>query len=101
MPRLAVCITLGNMAVEGTSRVTSQNQVSIPAAARKRFGIGPGSELVWEELDGQLVVRKKKYTIEDVQAALGPPPGGPKTLKELREAKMTYLAKKAARALRR
>jgi hypothetical protein len=56
------------------------------------------AELFWEEYQGMLVVRKKKYTIEDVQAALGPPPKGPKTLKQLREAKLRYLAKKAARA---
>ena len=89
------------MAIEATSRVTAQNQISVPAQIRRRFGIGPGCELIWEEHQGMLVVRKKKYTIEDVQAALGPPPKGPTTLKQLREAKMGYLAKKAARALGR
>jgi AbrB family looped-hinge helix DNA binding protein len=34
-----------------TSKVTSQNQISIPAEVRRRFGIVPGTELVWEERD--------------------------------------------------
>jgi AbrB family looped-hinge helix DNA binding protein len=29
-----------------TSRVTSQNQIAIPAAVRKRFGIKPGTEVI-------------------------------------------------------
>lgn len=89
------------MGIEASSRVTKQNQISVPAEIRRRFDIGPGAELIWEERDGMLVVRKKKYTIEDVQAALGPPPKGPKTLGELRQAKLDHVAKKAARALGR
>ncbi|MEZ4299032.1 MAG: AbrB/MazE/SpoVT family DNA-binding domain-containing protein [Polyangiaceae bacterium] len=89
------------MGIEATSRVTKQNQISVPAEIRRHFGIGPGAELIWEEREGMLVVRKKTYTIEDVQAALGPPPNDPKTLKALRDAKMEHLKKKAARGLGR
>lgn len=51
-----------------TSRVTSQNQISIPATVRHRFGIAPGTELVWEERDGELLVRAKRWTLDDVRA---------------------------------
>ena len=54
-----------------TSRVTAQNQISIPATVRRRFGIKPGSVLEWSEQDGDLVVRLKAKSLADVRAALG------------------------------
>ena len=51
-----------------TSTVTSQNQISIPADVRRRFGIVPGTELVWEEKDGALVVHPKRYALDDLRA---------------------------------
>jgi AbrB family looped-hinge helix DNA binding protein len=84
-----------------TSRVTNQNQISIPAQVRRRFGIQPGTELVWEEKDGELYVRPKRSTLEDVQALLGAPPAGPRTLKELREGKIAAATRKAGRGRRR
>jgi AbrB family looped-hinge helix DNA binding protein len=50
-----------------TSTVTSQNQISIPAEVRRRFGIVPGTELVWEEKDGALLVHPKRYSLEDLR----------------------------------
>jgi AbrB family looped-hinge helix DNA binding protein len=84
-----------------TSRVTSQNQVSIPAGVRRRFGIKPGSEIVWEEKDGELFVRHKRASLEDVQAILAEPPSGPHTLGELREGKISAATRKATRGRRR
>ncbi len=55
-----------------TSRVTVQNQISIPAQVRRRFRIAPGTELVWEDRDGELVIRPKKYSLEDLQAFCRP-----------------------------
>lgn len=51
-----------------SSRVTSQNQISIPAEVRKRWGIVPGTELIWEERDGELVVRPKRHSLDDLRA---------------------------------
>jgi AbrB family looped-hinge helix DNA binding protein len=51
-----------------TSKVTAQNQISIPAEVRRRFGIMPGTELVWEEKGGELVVHPKRLTLDDVRA---------------------------------
>jgi AbrB family looped-hinge helix DNA binding protein len=50
------------------SRVTAQNQISIPAAVRRRLHIVPGTELVWEEHDGAFIVRPKRFTLDDVRA---------------------------------
>jgi len=84
-----------------TSRVTSQNQISIPSEVRKRFDIHPGTELVWEEQDGELRVRPKRYTVEDVQALLSDPPGGTRSLAELRQGKIAAATRKSARGGRR
>ncbi len=56
------------MKLAASSRVTSQNQISIPAEVRSRFGIVPGTELVWEEEDGRLVVHPKRFTVADLRA---------------------------------
>jgi AbrB family looped-hinge helix DNA binding protein len=49
--------------ISATSRVTRQNQISIPAEVRRRFDIQPGTEIVWEEKDGELRVRPKRSTL--------------------------------------
>ena len=81
------------------SKVTSQGQVSVPAAVRKRFGIGPGSVVEWDERDGQLVVRRKgKYTFEDIHKALFPEgPPKPATIEEMDEGILRYIREKHAR----
>lgn len=53
------------------SKVTAQGQISVPAEVRRRLGVGPGSVLVWEERDGEFVVRRAgRCTSEDIHAAL-------------------------------
>ncbi len=53
------------------SRLTAQGKISVPAEVRRRMGLGPGSVLVWEERDGEFVVRRAaKCTSADVHAAL-------------------------------
>jgi AbrB family looped-hinge helix DNA binding protein len=66
------------------SRVTAQNQISIPAAVRRRFHITPGTELIWEERDGELIVRPKKYTLEDLRALCADRPVKRRSLKQVR-----------------
>jgi AbrB family looped-hinge helix DNA binding protein len=79
-----------------TSRVTSQNQISIPAEVRKRFGIKAGTEVIWEEKDGELHVRPKRFTLEDVQSALGEPPSGARTLRQLHDGKVAAATRKTS-----
>ena len=38
-----------------TSRVTAQGQISVPAAVRRKLGIGPGSVLEWNEDDAKTI----------------------------------------------
>ena len=71
--------------VIANSRVTSQGQISVPAEVRRKLGIGPGSVLEWDEVAGQVVLRRAgRYTSEDLHRALFPKgPPKPKTVKEM------------------
>jgi antitoxin PrlF len=81
------------------SKITAQGQISVPAAVRKKLGVGPGSVVEWEE-DGEKVVLRRggKYTFEDIRRKLfpnGPPP--PKTIEEMDEGIRQHIRKKHAR----
>ena len=53
------------------SRVTSQNQISVPSEIRKRLGLGPGSVLEWHDAGDEVVVRKSgRHTSEEIHRAL-------------------------------
>ena len=53
------------------SRVTAQGQVSVPAAVRRKLGIGPGSLLEWDEEGNAVVVRRSgRYTSLDIHRAV-------------------------------
>jgi len=55
------------------SKLTAQGQISVPAEVRKRLGLSPGSVLEWDELDGQVVVRRVgRYSSEDIHKTLFP-----------------------------
>lgn len=81
------------------SKVTSQGQVSVPAEVRKRLGVGPGSTLIWEEEDGQIVVRSAgSVSSEDIHRALfGDCPPKPKTLGQLKAGLRTSVRSRYAR----
>ncbi len=40
------------------SKLTSQGQVSVPAAVRRQLGLGPGATLEWVEENGRIIVRR-------------------------------------------
>jgi AbrB family looped-hinge helix DNA binding protein len=53
------------------SKVTAQEQISVPTEVRRQLGVGPGSVLVWEWRDGEFVVRRAgKYSSSDIHVAL-------------------------------
>ena len=55
------------------TKLTSQGQVSVPAAVRQMLGLTPGSVLEWQESDGQIVVRRAaRATTQDLVEALFP-----------------------------
>jgi len=80
------------------SKLTSQGQISVPVAVRKKLGLSPGSTLEWVEEGDQIVIRRSgKYTSEDIRKALfGDHPPPHKTDEELREGVLKYFRKRYA-----
>ncbi|HLH20473.1 MAG TPA: AbrB/MazE/SpoVT family DNA-binding domain-containing protein [Bryobacteraceae bacterium] len=81
------------------SKVTSQGQVSVPAAVRKKLGIVPGSTIEWEEEGDRVVVRRAgKYTFEDIRRTLFPD-GPPRraSLEDMKKAIEGYIMEQHAR----
>jgi len=69
------------------SRITAQGQVSVPAAVRRKLGVGPGSLLEWDEEGNAVVVRRSgRYTSEEIHRAVfgldAPPPRSLAALKD-------------------
>jgi AbrB family looped-hinge helix DNA binding protein len=53
------------------SKVTAQGQISVPAAIRRKLGVGPGSVLEWDAEGEHVIVRKAgRYSSEDIHRAL-------------------------------
>jgi antitoxin PrlF len=82
------------------TKLTSQGQVSVPAAIRHLLALTPGSAIVWTEDNGRISVQRAvKHTSEDIHHALfgaGERPE-PKTLQELKQGIKTYIKNKHAR----
>ncbi|MFN8011205.1 MAG: AbrB/MazE/SpoVT family DNA-binding domain-containing protein [Holophagaceae bacterium] len=78
------------MEVLARSRLTSKEQLSLPAAIRKLLGIRAGDELLWmKDEDGRLVVESARtYTLADIRASVaaeGPlHPGSPVTVEGMK-----------------
>jgi bifunctional DNA-binding transcriptional regulator/antitoxin component of YhaV-PrlF toxin-antitoxin module len=86
--------------VIAVSRVTTQNQTSVPAEVRRLFKVGPGTELAWVEQDGRLEVMPKGNTLEDVRALLRQAPRPASTLGRLRSMKVQAVLAKHRRGQR-
>lgn len=55
------------------SRITQQGQISVPAEVRRRLGLVPGSEIVWETEGDTIVIRRAgKFTSEEIHRAAFP-----------------------------
>lgn len=81
------------------AKITSQGQISVPKKVRERLGVGPGSTVVFEEKDGQVVVRRAgTYTFEDIHKRLFPN-GPPKrvSVAEMDAGIAAYMIKKHGR----
>ena len=73
-----------------STKLSSQGQVSVPAAVRKLLHLMPGSVLVWAQEGDRIVVeRAKRHSTAEVHRALfsdGAPGDAPaKTLAELKQ----------------
>lgn len=80
------------------SRLTAQGQISVPAAVRRKLGIGPGSTLEWLEDGEKIVVRRAgQFTSLDVHQALFPKPPRRRSLEELKAGPGLYAKRRHAR----
>lgn len=72
-----------------SSRVTRQNQTSVPADVRRRLAIRPGTVLEWRVVGKDLLVRPKRVTLSEIRAEVRQMLKGPrKSLRELDEGKL-------------
>ena len=91
--------------IQTQTKLTSQGQVSVPAAVRRLLGLTPGASLEWQETgDGRVVVQRAAShdTLTAHHALFGDvKPGSrkprPKTLGELKQGIAQYLAARHAR----
>lgn len=80
------------------SKLTSQNQISVPVEVREKLGVGPGSILEWEEQGGQLVVRRGgRSTSKEIHEALFPKGSGVQAT-DVKAAIRKHIRKKHARS---
>lgn len=80
------------------SKVTSQGQISVPMDVRRRFGIGPGSVLEWDEEDHQIVLRRVgQFSSEDIHQVLFAEKPRKRSLDELKKGIRDYARKRYAR----
>jgi antitoxin PrlF len=87
------------MAPIAHSKLTAQGQVSVPAAVRRRLGVGPGAVLEWDDDGGAVIVRRAgRYSSQDVHQALFPKRRPKrKTLEQLKEGLARHSRKRHAR----
>jgi antitoxin PrlF len=80
------------------SRLTAQGQISVPAAVRRKLGLGPGSTLEWHEVGENVVVRRVgRFTSTDLHEAIFSSPPRPRTLAEIEAGLKNYVKRRHAR----
>ena len=83
------------------TKLTSQGQVSVPAAIRHLLALTPGSAIVWTQDKGQVTVQRAvKHTTEDAHKALFGNEDttlAPKSLKDLKQGIAEYIKQKHVR----
>lgn len=83
------------------TKLTSQGQVSVPAAIRHLLALTPGSAIVWTQDKGQVTVQRAvKHTTEDAHKALFGNEDttlAPKSLQDLKQGIADYIQQKHAR----
>jgi antitoxin PrlF len=83
------------------TKLTSQGQVSVPAAVRHMLGLTPGSAVEWLQDGGNIIVKRAvRSTSHEVHAALFGDDGLPepaKTLAELKQGIAQHMRRRHAR----
>ena len=80
------------------SKITVEGRTSMPAEVRRKLGIGPGDVLVWEEANGEIVVRRavRHSSIEIHQALFGAAVPTRKSAEELKQGIRRHMRKRHA-----
>ncbi len=74
------------------SKLTAQGQISVPAAVRRRLGVGPGSVIEWAADGEQIVVRRAgRHSSEDIHRTVFATPPKPRSLAELKDGARRYV----------
>lgn len=81
------------------SRLSSKGQTTIPAEIRDYLGLKPGDRIIYAVSDGKVELRARNLRAVDLVGVLGPPPAGPKTLREIDEGIEEAASDHAARGL--
>lgn len=55
-----------------SSTTTQKGQVTIPAPMRKKFGIKPGRKVIFEDVNGQLVIKTHEQLVNELAGSLKP-----------------------------
>ena len=83
------------------TKLTSQGQVSVPAAVRHMLGLTPGSTVEWLQEGSNIIVKRAvRSTSIDVHAALfddGDAGDFPKTLADLKQGIAQHMQRRHAR----
>lgn len=83
------------------TKLTSQGQVSVPAAIRHILALTPGSAIVWTQDEGRITVQRAvRHTTEDAHKALFGDENttqAPKSLQDLKQGIAHYIKQKHAR----
>jgi AbrB family looped-hinge helix DNA binding protein len=80
------------------SKLTTQGQISVPAAIRRKLGLGPGSVIEWEDEGDRVVVRRaNRYSSEDIHRAVFTSAPAARSASELKEGIARRMQKKHAR----
>ena len=77
----------GNNMLLKMSKITSKGQVTIPVEVRRALGLDVGDTILFEKIDGNIVIKKnKKGTLLSVLEEAGPlSKGTRKALNKIRE----------------
>jgi antitoxin PrlF len=80
------------------SKLTAQGQISVPAAVRRKLGVGPGSTLEWQEEGEKIVVRRVgQFSSQELHDTLFSTPPKPRTLQELKAGLRAHAKRRHAR----
>ena len=84
---------------EMRTTMTQRGQVTVPAQIRKLLGLRPKDQVVFEIVDGAIVFRRPRFTLETLAGSVKPRKR-PEDLKKVRESVREERVERQMRILR-